>query len=411
MHPQVTKVVAYANRHVPRYMGLDQLDSFPVVSKREILADLPAFLSEELGTEKIKLAAFLASETRSRTSKSESIYSQSIIVEETSGTSGLPFRIPKTLGERAACSMGIWKHRKEIDADASIRTFYPFVHAPAGFNHAIPPGVCTPENIDALYHDLIKRGIRWVHGNPGILKEHATMISSSIVQQSGIRFAESSGFHLDHEARQFIGEKLGVTIVDQYGCREVWVIGNRVRSEEFKINHDNVQVEIMDNAGQPIYSPGVRGSIVVTGLHQRLLPFIRYATGDLGAWASGEIGTGLILANERSNELLQLKNNEVSGCDFFRLMLVQVYRRIGFVRMRFIQIRQVADGTFTIITDRISKAEELRTALERQCNGSRLFAGPVNFESRMLDEPELLVELDKKPCLFLREEPRRVAGR
>lgn len=44
-------------------------------------------------------------------------------------------------------------------------------------------------------------------------------------------------------------------------------------------------VELVDESGQPITEPGVLGEIVGTSFDNRVMPFIRYRTGDLAMWS------------------------------------------------------------------------------------------------------------------------------
>jgi phenylacetate-coenzyme A ligase PaaK-like adenylate-forming protein len=43
-------------------------------------------------------------------------------------------------------------------------------------------------------------------------------------------------------------------------------------------------VELVDESGQPITRPGVLGEIVATSFDNEVMPFVRYRTGDFGAW-------------------------------------------------------------------------------------------------------------------------------
>lgn len=45
-------------------------------------------------------------------------------------------------------------------------------------------------------------------------------------------------------------------------------------------------VELVDDAGAPITTPGVVGEIVGTSFDNGVMPFVRYRTGDLGAWSA-----------------------------------------------------------------------------------------------------------------------------
>lgn len=52
--------------------------------------------------------------------------------------------------------------------------------------------------------------------------------------------------------------------------------------------------ELVDAQGHPIERPGELGEIVATGFDNRVMPFVRYRTGDLGCWAeTGTPGSGL----------------------------------------------------------------------------------------------------------------------
>jgi phenylacetate-CoA ligase len=44
-------------------------------------------------------------------------------------------------------------------------------------------------------------------------------------------------------------------------------------------------LELVDDDGQPITTPGIVGEIVGTSFDNRAMPFIRYRTGDLGVWS------------------------------------------------------------------------------------------------------------------------------
>ena len=46
------------------------------------------------------------------------------------------------------------------------------------------------------------------------------------------------------------------------------------------------KVELVDTAGRAIHAPGVLGEIVATGFDNRVMPLIRYRTGDLAMWSS-----------------------------------------------------------------------------------------------------------------------------
>ena len=92
--------------------------------------------------------------------------------------------------------------------------------------------------------------------------------------------------------REFIKEIFGCQLFDRYGCREVSIIAHECSEHRgLHVFESNNFVEILREDGSPV-SPGEIGRIVVTNLHNRAMPFIRYDTGDLGTWAQEECTCG-----------------------------------------------------------------------------------------------------------------------
>src|SRR5262249_49778812 len=85
----------------------------------------------------------------------------------------------------------------------------------------------------------------------------------------------------DAAHRQFAGP-----IVEAYGLTETGLVASDCPcGEGYRVDPD-VIVEVLDDDNRPVRS-GAIGQIVVTSLRNRVLPLVRYATGDL-AQAPGE---------------------------------------------------------------------------------------------------------------------------
>jgi phenylacetate-CoA ligase len=399
--PSLHRILEFAARSVPRYRGLPSAaEEFPVTRKRDILRHLSDYLAEDQRVDKVRLVDFLQNPSRKKQGATESIFEGRVIVEETSGTSGIPFGIPKTVEERTRCSIGIWNYRRSYDAQASPRQFYPFIHEPDGFFHSVSPRLFSQNNIDQLYQNLSAKGIRWVHGNPGLLQRHATAMSEPRRATHTVRFAESSGWSLAAEVRRNIEAKMNLTVVDQYGCREVWAIGTRIGDAPFQTVNDNVYVEILDDTDQPVREPGREGRIVVTSLVQRLMPFIRYDTGDIGAWASPDPSLGFRLSDARQQNLLSVPGKRISGNSLFRSILIVAYRNLGTLPVSYIQIQQVNPRQFVVITNRFPEAAALTRTVETLFNQRKFWPDPAVFMSVQLEEQEIQLALERKPMLF-----------
>lgn len=76
--------------------------------------------------------------------------------------------------------------------------------------------------------------------------------------------------------------QLGVPIVNEYGCSEAGVIAFTNPHGEWEVDSKTLFVEILDEADKPL-PLGEEGRIVITSLHNKAHPFIRYEIGDYGS--------------------------------------------------------------------------------------------------------------------------------
>ncbi|MCY2962760.1 MAG: hypothetical protein NT069_03765, partial [Planctomycetota bacterium] len=83
-----------------------------------------------------------------------------------------------------------------------------------------------------------------------------------------------------HEAqRRYYHEEFGVPVYEEYGSQETGAIANEDEHHVLRLNAEHLLVEILRD-GRPV-APGELGEVVVTNLTATLMPFIRYATGDV----------------------------------------------------------------------------------------------------------------------------------
>lgn len=79
--------------------------------------------------------------------------------------------------------------------------------------------------------------------------------------------------------RAVISEAFGCPVFDHYGAAEMAALITQCREGVYHANSDYGVVEVLKD-GRPVRS-GETGEIVATGFINRVMPFIRYATGDL----------------------------------------------------------------------------------------------------------------------------------
>lgn len=151
---------------------------------------------------------------------------------------------------------------------------------------------------------------------PDVLLTFPSVLPSlSIYDLSGInpRLIFAQGEMVTPYCREVVKKKFNVDLFETYGSVE---FGNMAFecTEHFALHilTDNVYMELLDENGEYV-SLGERGEIVVTGLHNYVMPLIRYRIGDLGVLTNENCPCGrswpLLKSIEgRSNDLVILPN-------------------------------------------------------------------------------------------------------
>ena len=112
-----------------------------------------------------------------------------------------------------------------------------------------------------------------------------------------VAFVTSERLYDDQRAR--IAAVFGCRVANGYGGRDAGFIAHECPSGSLHITAEDVIVELLDEAGEPV-APGELGEIVVTHLATPDFPFVRYRTGDMGV-QSGKTcacGRGLPVLDE-----------------------------------------------------------------------------------------------------------------
>jgi len=89
----------------------------------------------------------------------------------------------------------------------------------------------------------------------------------------------STGEVLYDFQRRAIESAFDAPVYEEYGSQEVGLIASEDINREWAINSQHVAIEVL-HQGRTV-QPGHMGEIVVTNLHSHVMPFIRYATGDV----------------------------------------------------------------------------------------------------------------------------------
>ncbi len=102
------------------------------------------------------------------------------------------------------------------------------------------------------------------------------------------------------EDKEYLIKHLGIPVINEYGSAELGVIALENSSYEWRLNNEELFVEILDDNNNPV-PDGMLGNIVITSLFNLAHPFIRYKVGDIGAIKS---------ISAKKKILLELKGRE-----------------------------------------------------------------------------------------------------
>ena len=121
---------------------------------------------------------------------------------------------------------------------------------------------------------------RMLRGHPHLLLEIGEQLDGECRPRIG-----TWGESLDSHTRAALNERYGSPPMDLYGTTEVGVVGWQCsQSDIYHVSHESVLVEILDPGGRPV-EPGESGEVVLSGLGNPLMPFIRYRIGDQARWS------------------------------------------------------------------------------------------------------------------------------
>jgi len=144
------------------------------------------------------------------------------------------------------------------------------------------------EAVMSRYLDLLEKGdCRTIFAYPSsiyLLCLHAVKARRDL-RRAGVKAVFVTGEVLYPYQRDLISATLNCPVASGYGGRDSGFVSHECPQGEMHIMADATIVEILDSHGQPV-PEGEPGEIVVTDLYSREVPFLRYATGDVGALTS-----------------------------------------------------------------------------------------------------------------------------
>jgi phenylacetate-CoA ligase len=401
------EITGYFVKRVPYFRGRQpQFSALPVTTKRVMMTRPADFVSDEYSRNREYLADLIQDRVSDcKVSNLQVQASTEIIVEQTTGTTGMPGRYPKTKAERSQLAMGIWRQRKQIDPLVSLRNFFPLVHFPIGVKIDQRMNSTNASQVKELYLDAKRAGMRWLHINPRRIKSHINLLKAAGIDSLHEIFSvvENTGDRLNPSDWKIISEFFGCKVVNQYGCIETWAIGYDTEgTNDFEIVAGNVHVEILrQGSDQVIDRPGEVGEVAITSPVLRLFPIVRYRNGDRAEWLVTNNGFRLRLHEDRTNNLLLCDGELQPGSRFFRNLMNNAFLHFGYLYYEYIQFVQVTPEEVEVHLSDTPKSEAFFREMAATLVSLKMTRSPLVLRLRLLSSQEVEQRLESKSSLFV----------
>ena len=153
----------------------------------------------------------------------------------------------------------------------------------------------SPNHLDAAYMPLhveaaVTHRVSFIQGYSSAVYELARWLEFHPAPgfTEAVRGVQLFSESADEGMVALIERVFGCPVLVHYGHSERAVMaGSMPDDHRYFVWPLYGHVELIDEDGKPITEAGIQGEVVATGFDNRVMPFIRYRTGDLAMWSAG----------------------------------------------------------------------------------------------------------------------------
>lgn len=222
-------------------------------------------------------------------------------------------------------------------------------------------GALDDAGLEEMWATLRRRRPYLAHGHPSTIHALACHIEKTRGQARSFHIFESSGELMEDYQRRKIEKALQCRVVNRYGLAELGVV-----AYEFQKPSDGPGMQLLDSEAwcemAPVDNDTVgpdRGELVFTGFHNRLMPLIRYRSGDLGRVEQRPHGLFLTEVIGRIHDMVP-----INGVPHATHHIQDVLdHRVGGIQEFQIDLR-TSPPTLRIIVDTHGNADHIRQKVE-----------------------------------------------
>lgn len=323
------------NNDLEKYATVEEIyDKLPIIDKENYRHSMEEFISRECNTKDLRQ-------------------------EFTSGSSGEPFKCYKSLKDSYSIALSVTMARRRADrrfraADKYVRLYGSWTEKNISKNALLlSVFYLDDQHIEEYMEAMVNFQPKWLMSTPSMLEKLYLVLKRNPEQYDkflllDFYFIELNGEILKPEQKVEFEEFFRCKIINLYGCREMWQIATSCSNNNLHIDVNNVYVEVIDEYGESVIDK--EGEIIVTGLNNYDIPFIKYRIGDIGKINMNKCSCGcsspiIQLSGGRISEHIILNNGDTLNSVFIH----HIFRKLnekGTVRVKKYFVKQLAINEF-----------------------------------------------------------------
>lgn len=173
-----------------------------------------------------------------------------------------------------------------------------------------------PDELEAIWQKIRSIRPHLVHSHPSTIYQLALHVEARHGGGKAFSIFESSGELLEKKQRETIARALRCMVIDRYGLAEAGVVA-------YQTDPDRSALDVFDPLCWPEVTPveggaeledvpgASRGELMITTLKNRLMPLIRYRTGDLAVLSETANGFFIHELMGRVHDVIQIAGRQL----------------------------------------------------------------------------------------------------
>ncbi|MCY7363455.1 MAG: phenylacetate--CoA ligase family protein, partial [Ignavibacteria bacterium] len=212
----------------------------------------------------------------------------------------------------------------------------------------------SDEKLETFFEKFTKTKFDYIYGYTNSIVLFARyLIKKNIVLKDvcpTLKICICTSENCAEEDKEIIKKGFGITGVNEYGTSEVDLIAFEDFKGNWKLSNENIYIEILGESGGKLTGGG-EGRIILTALHNKAMPFIRYEIGDTAVIEPSDSKIIIKKLLGGVNDIIQLPSGKKSSGITFYFISRGVLERSGNLREFIIKQIEINKFVFEVVSD------------------------------------------------------------